>query len=335
MSEGAEVIDHGGGLKEARLHRGGLSLSLLNIGAATRDLRVMHRGRQLPVVLGYRDPHAYLTNPYYLGVIAGRVAGRIGGARFLLDGQEVRLPANEGPNLLHGGAGGLSHRFWQIEEAGEAAVRLTYVSPDGENGFPGRVEFGLGVSLGDRTVTYSMSAAPDRPTPINLAQHNYYNLAGGGDIWSHRLTSPAGSYLPLDAAGIPTGTVDDAAGTRYDFRQGRALAEMDPQREGTDINICFEAGPAPVLPVAALDGPNGLRMQVYSDQPGAQIYTAAGLKAHDGALPGQSLKLFAGVCIEPQGYPDAVNNPQFPPVIVTPDQPYRQELRLEFSEVPE
>lgn len=326
------IIDHGGGLQEACLHRGGLSLSLLNFGAATRDLRVIHRGRQLPVVLGYNDPRAYLTNPYYLGVIAGRVANRIGRARFALAGQEFCLPANEGCNMLHGGQGGLSHRFWQMEQSGAAAVHLTCISPEGDNGFPGRVEFRTGVSLGENAVTYSMRAAADRPTPISLAQHNYYNLAGSGDIWSHCLTSPASRYLPLDSEGIPTGAVDDAAGSRYDFRQGRTLAEMDPQREGTDINICFDAGPAPVLPVAALEGPNRLRMQVYSDQPGAQIYTAAGLKAHEGALPGQSLKPFAGICIEPQGYPDAVSNPQFPSVIVTPDQPYRQDLRLEFSE---
>lgn len=335
MSDGTRIIDHGGGLQEACLNRGGLSLSLLNIGAATRDLRVTHRGRQVPVVLGYRDPRAYLTNPYYLGVIAGRVANRIGGARFLLGGQEQRLPANEGSNLLHGGDPGLSHRFWQMEPAGEAAVHLSYVSPHGENGFPGRVAFRIGVSLGENAVIYSMRATADRPSPVSLAQHNYFNLAGGGDIWTHLLNSPAGRYLPLDGAGIPTGSVDDAAGTRYDFRQGRTLAEMDPQREGTDINICFDAEPAPVLPAASLQAPNGLRMAVYSDQPGAQIYTAAGLEAHDGALPGQSLKPFAGICIEPQGYPDAVNNPQFPSVLVTPDWPYKQDLRLEFSAAPE
>lgn len=335
MSDGVRIIGQGGGLQEACLTKGGLSLSLLNIGAATRDLRVAHRGRQVPVVLGYQDPRAYLENPFYMGVIAGRVAGRIRGARFTLDGHAVRLPANEGRNMLHGGTGGMSHHLWQMEAAGEAAADLTYVSPDGENGFPGRVVFRMRVSLGESTVTYSMRATTDRPTPVNLAQHSYYNLTGGGDILSHRLTSPARRYLPLDAERVPTGTVDDVSGTRYDFRRGKTLGELDPRREGTDINICFDAGPAPVLPVASLDGPNGLRMQVFSDQPGAQIYTAAHLAAHDGALPGQSLAPFAGVCIEPQGYPDAVNQPGFPSVIITPDKPYRQELRLEFSEVPE
>lgn len=335
MSDRTRIIDHGGGLQEARLIKGGLSLSLLNFGAATRDLRVAHRGRKVPVVLGYQDPCAYLDNPFYLGAIAGRVANRISGARFSLEERAVLLPANEGRNLLHGGANGLSHRFWQMEAAGEAAVSLFYRSPHGENGFPGEVTFRLCVSLGENTVIYSMQAEADRPTPVSLAQHNYYNLVGGGDICAHRLTSAASRYLPVDAEGLPTGAVGDVAGTRFDFRPGETLADLDPQQRGVDINICFDAGPAPVLPVAALEGPNGLRMRVFSDQPGAQIYTAKHLAAHDGALAGQTLTPFAGVCIEPQGYPDAVNNAQFPSVIISPDQPYRQELRLEFSEVPE
>ena len=295
----SQIIEHGlhdgHMLKEARLKTAELSLSILNFGAATRDLRYTVSGADRPLVLGYENPSDYLVNPAYMGVIAGRLAGRTKDARFVLEGQEVVLDANEGNNHLHGGGQGLSHVFWDLHLLDSATAQLTYTSPDGENGYPGTAKFTVAVNLTDSTLTYDMRAEVDRPTPISLAQHNYYNLAGGAEaIWDHRLQVDADRVLLLDATNVPSGESEAISGSRM--------------------------------------APDGLRMRVFSDQPGAQFYTAGGMGVQAGALPGQKLGPSQGICIEPQGFPNAVNCPNFPSVIATPDTPYRQTLRLEFDQ---
>lgn len=330
----AQIVDHGlhqgHMLKEARLHSAGLSLSLLNFGAVTRDLRLLQGNR--PLILGFEDPAAYLYNPGYLGVIAGRVAGRIKNARFALDGQSHQLDANEGDTLLHGGAQGLSHVFWEIELLSDASARLRYHSPEGEAGFPGVVDVSLTVTLDGLAVIYDMRAEVGAATPISLAQHNYYNLAGGAQpIRDHRLQVDASSFLVLDNANVPTGEIAALDGSHHDLRLGRSFSDVDPGHRGSDVALVFDTCRDPQLPVATLTAPDGLQMRIVSDQPCAQIYTAATLPEQLGALPGQRIGPAMGVCFEPQGFPNAVNLPQFPSVIATPDKPYRQRLRLEFG----
>ncbi|WP_420004531.1 aldose epimerase family protein [Arenibacterium sp. LLYu02] len=332
----AQIVNHGlhAGqmLKEACLSNGSLRLSLLNVGAATRDLRLFHKGEERPLVLGYADPVAYLENPAYFGVIAGRVAGRIKNACFELDGALIRLEANENGNLLHGGAKGLSHVLWDITALSETQARLTYHSPAGENGFPADVEFAVTVSLDGLAVVYDMTAKVSAPTPISLAQHNYYNLAGGAaPIWDHRLQVDAMGYLVLDDTNVPNGQIADLCGTRYDMRLGRSLGALDPEHLGSDINLVFDPERVQGLPVATITAPDGLQMAVTTDQPGAQVYTAGWLTQQSGGLPGQEIGPAMGLCFEPQGFPNAVNLPQFPSVMVTPDKPYRQTLRLDFG----
>lgn len=332
----AQIVNHGLHqghiLKEVCLRNDRLSLSLLNFGAVTRDLRLHDQGENRSLVLGFRNPADYLTNPGYMGVIAGRVAGRIKNARFALDGQMVRLAENEGGNQLHGGPAGLSHVLWGIEPLTSASARLTYHSPEGENGYPGAVDFTVTVTLDEFSVEYEMIASVSQPTPISLAQHSYYNLSGGQQaIWDHRLQVDATGYLVLDDTNVPNGTIADLSDTGFDFRLGRSFGELDPEHQGCDINLVFDTDRTQALPAAKLTAPDGLQMTVTTDQPGAQIYTAGGLPTQPEGHSGQMLGPAMGVCFEPQGFPNAVNQPDFPSVIVSPDVPYVQKLRLDFG----
>jgi len=322
-------------LMQAQLADGDVRLSLLNLGAITQGWWVPCGGASVPVVLGYEAPGAYLNDDAYLGAIVGRVANRTSGGRLVIDDRIFQLSQNEGQTHLHGGTRGLARRLWDIEADSAAnAVRFSYRSANGEEGYPGNVDFKVTVALKGACVTYDMAATTDRPTPVNLAQHNYYNLMGGGEIWGHRLTCIADRRTPADGRGLPTGEILPVAGSRYDFRDLTALGAMDPGREGADINLMFPESRDPADPVAQLVAPNGLRLRLWSDQPGAQLYTAQHLTARPGGWADKSLWPFHGICIEPQAPPDALNQPGFPSILIDPDRPYRQHLSVEITEVP-
>ncbi|UTS82539.1 aldose epimerase family protein [Phaeobacter piscinae] len=309
-----------------------LRLRVLNFGAVTARLDLRVGDVWVPMVLGYHDIVSYLGDPFYLGAIVGRVANRVGGAGFDLAGRRVALDANEGGNQLHGGTAGLGRVFWEIQQVADDAAELRYTSADGENGYPGCAEFLLRITVSGTGVSYDMSASVDQTTPINLAQHNYYTLGVTGDIWGHRLRCPSNAYLPLRPDGVPTGAIAPVAGTSLDFTDGQSFATLDPLRLGTDTHVIFAKGADSHMPeIARLTAPNGVAMRVFSDQPGAQIYTATHLNSAVAAQGGQQLAPFAAVCIEPQGFPDAVNQPDFPSVMVHPGRPYHQRLSLNFS----
>ncbi len=320
-------------IREITLQDGGHRVSLLNYGARMRGWWVPLAGGAVPVVLGHDDPAAYLADPLFLGATIGRVANRIGGARFALDGQEVRLAANEGENQLHGGATGLHNRLWDVvEQSTDRSVCFSTVLPDGDEGYPGEARISARFTLDAPRVVIELQAEVSRPCPISLTNHNYYNLMGGGPIWDHVLQVPATGYTPVDAALIPTGQVLPVDGTRYDYRQGARLADMDPDHHGSDINLALDPARAADAPMVSLSAPNGLTLSMWSDAPGLQLYTGAGIAAALGAHPGQSFAPFHALCLEPQGFPDAANHPGFPSVIVTPDQPYRHRITIQISE---
>ncbi len=306
------------------LSDGNVSVALLSLGCITQDWQVPLNGELVPVLLGYRDPKAYHNNPAFLGVIVGRLANRIAGATFTLEGQSYALPANDGPNHLHGGPGGLASRFWQVDRDGTGRARFRYYSPDGEGGYPGAIEFELRVTLQGHTLTYDMRAMPDRPTPISMAQHNYYALTGGITDDQH-LTIAADAYTPVNAELIPTGQIAPLTGQSFDFRSGRTLGMADPERAGLDHNYVLNRTDGPAVTLRA---PNGLTLKLHTDQPGLQLFTAAQMGRFAEPLPGQVHAPFSGVCFEPQGFPNAVNTPAFPSVIATPDAPYRQMLSV-------
>lgn len=314
------------------LTEGDQSVALLSLGGCTQDWRISRDASTQPVVLGYDDPASYVQNPFWFGAIAGRVANRIGGGGFTLDGRFYPLITGEDGLVLHGGPVGLARRMFTMElDSAANAVRLRYRSPDGEEGFPATLDITYDIQLKDGFLRYKMGAVPDRATPVALAQHNYYNLAGHGTIWDHHVTVLADQYTPKLPNNLPNGEILPVDRTR-DFRFGATVAEADRQREGQDANLIFAKGIDRTDPVATVRAPNGLNLQIWSDQPAVQYYTGVGIAPTRGGLDGRSYDAFSGLCLEPQNYPNAVNTLHFPSPIYTPEMPYRQELTLRLSE---
>lgn len=301
----------------AVLRDGDMQVSLLGYGAITQGWWYKNR----PLILGYDDPTAYLTDRNYVGAIVGRIANRIGGAGFDLDGTHYKLTANEGRNTLHGGPDGLSQQYWHLEKVSPSEAVLEFHSQDGEGGFPGDVRFEVRVKLNCPRLVYSISAWPDRPTPISIAQHNYYTLGSADGVPAYKLKLASDRFLELDDQGIPWGRVAEANKGRLDFTSPRLIetASMD-----IDHYFLFQEGGHAGDPVAELSAPSGLTLTVFSDQPGAQVYSGAHLS--------DPFFSRAGLCIEPSGYPNAPNVGTFPSAICGPYSPYSQTLALEISE---
>jgi aldose 1-epimerase len=327
---------HGSGfdaVEEAVLENAETTVSILNVGCATRDWRVAHDGARTPVVLGYDDPRAYLSSrSRFFGAIAGRVANRTAGGVFTLDGRRYRLHRNNGPHHLHGGRRSLGHRRWRMETDGAStALRLRYDSPAGEEGYPHRVRFELRITLAGRALIYDMRGDPDGPTPINLAQHSYYHLGGGGPIWDHAVKLAATAWTPVDDTLAPTGEIRPLDGGRMDFRRMRRIGEADPDREGFDHNYVLDRARPADAPAVEATAPNGLCLRLWTDQPGLQFYTGGMLSRITGGLDGRAYDRFGGVCFEPQGFPNSLNEPGFPSIMASPAAPYRQRLTVEIA----
>ncbi|MEO0912459.1 MAG: aldose epimerase family protein [Pseudomonadota bacterium] len=320
-------------VREAVLESADARIAILNYGCVVRDWRVEAAGRAVPCVLGFEEFAPYPEHSKSFGIIAGRVANRIRGGRFSLGGEEFQLAANEGENTLHGGPEGLGKRLWEMEADGPSGVVLRYRSPHGEMGFPGNVDFEVRFELVGPELICEMRGQPDRPTPINLAQHSYYNLDGRGDVVDHVLEIAADQYTPVDAELLPTGGVLPVGGTHMDFRTPVQIGERDLEGAGIDLNLVLNAeGRKPDVPVATLwSEETELELTLFSDQPGLQLFNAPkmaiAVPGHDGAEYGA----FGGVCLEAQGFPDAVNRPEFPSVIATPDAPYYQRLGVRIA----
>jgi aldose 1-epimerase len=315
----------------------GMSAKIMTYGAILTELRVPDRHRVATnVVLGADTLEQYLKGFRAPAAIIGRVANRIAGARFTLDGAEYKLSANDGPNHIHGV---FDRRVWQAEALppaeGRAAVQLTYLSKDGEEGYPGNVTVKLTYTLTDANeLRLDYEAATDRATPINLTSHAYFNLAGGGDVLDHELWLAAARYTPADDALIPTGQIAIVEGTSLDFttptRIGARIAQLYPKPGGYDHNFVLDGEsrqPATVLsgnskPLALAarvrEPLSGRVMEVRTTEPGVQLYTGNHLK-------------HAALCLETQHYPDSVNHPAFPSVILRPGQTFSSTTTFTFS----
>ncbi|MGO8930032.1 MAG: aldose epimerase family protein [Limisphaerales bacterium] len=315
----------------------GLSAKIMTYGAILTELRVPDRhGVATNVVLGADTFEQYLKGFRAPAAIIGRVANRIAGARFTLDGVEYRLAANDGPNHIHGV---FDKRVWQAKALppteGRAAVRLTYLSKDGEEGYPGNVTVELTYTLtDDNELRLDYEAATDRATPINLTSHAYFNLAGGGDVLDHELWLAATRYTPTDDALIPTGQIATVKGTPLDFttptRIGARIAQLYPKPGGYDHNFVLDGEPRqraaippgsgnPLVLAARVREPlSGRVMEVRTTEPGVQLYTGNHLK-------------HAALCLETQHYPDSVNHPGFPSTILRPGQTFSSTTTFTFS----
>lgn len=318
--------------------RGPFRAQLLTLGATLRRLEVPDRnGRVANIVLGCRDLEDYARVARFYGSVVGRYANRIGGARFVLDGTEHRLPANDGPNTLHGGAPGFDQRDWVLADADATSARFTLFSPDGENGFPGNLRVEALYRMEEDGLAITLSAQTDAPTVVNLTHHAYFNLGGedsGRSILDHRLRIAAARMTPVDQTLIPTGELAEVAGTPFDFRApkaiGRDIGAEDAQLSrglGYDHNWVIDT---PGHVATLYDPASGRVLDLHSDQPGLQFYSGNHLA--DGP-PGTSGGLYAaraGLCLEPQRFPDSPNQPAFPSARLDPGQRYEHRMAFRF-----
>ncbi|GHJ37883.1 aldose epimerase family protein [Streptomyces sp. TS71-3] len=306
------------------LERAGVRVRVLTYGAIVQSVRVPDRdGHGAEVVLGFEDLDGYLehASPYF-GALVGRYANRIGGARFTLDGTVHRLPANEGRNILHGGDGGFDKRVWDAAPVPHG-VRLSRVSPDGEEGFPGRLEVSATYTLDESgALRIAYEAVTDAPTVLNLANHAYWNLGGAdsGTAGGHELRIAASRITPVDAEHIPTGELAAVEGTRFDFREARKTGA------GYDHNFVLDKGVTErAEPVAELFDPaSGRVLTVATTEPGVQLYTGDHI-GHGSFGP------TAGTALETQHFPDGPNQPGFPGTVLRPGAVFRSETVYGFS----
>jgi aldose 1-epimerase len=325
----------------------GLEARVIAYGASLQSLSVPDRdGHFANIALGYASFKDYLDQPQYFGATVGRYANRIAKGRFALDGKTYQVPVNNGPNSLHGGTRGFDKVLWTVDavnhDTDKASVTLTYVSPDGDMGYPGKLEVSAVYTLDDKDrLSIEYRATTDRPTIVNLSNHAYWNLSGegSGSVMDERLTIPGDAYLPVDAGSIPTGEIRKVAGTPFDFRQakpiGRDIRTNDPQLlngHGYDHNwvISREAAAAPRMVARVEDPKSGRVLTLSSAQPGLQFYSGNFL---DGTIKGKGgavYNLRNGLCLETQHFPDSPNHPNFPTTILKPGDRYSSQTVFTF-----
>jgi aldose 1-epimerase len=320
----------------------GVAVELIEIGAAISRIQAPDRdGNVADVTLGFEDVEAYLENPSYFGCAVGRVANRIAGAKFELDGETYELAANDGPNALHGGPGGYCKVLWtgeSVPSAEGAAVRFTYTSPDGEEGYPGTLEAAVTYTLdAEGALRLDYEATTDAPTPVNLTNHSYFNLAGAGSgtILDQELQLRASRYTPVDETLIPTGELAPVADTPFDFTTptaiGARIEAVGGNPVGYDHNYVLDAeGGGLELAARVHDPASGRVMEVLTTEPGIQFYSGNFL---DGSLTGRggAYPQYAALCLETQHFPDSIHQPDFPSVVLRPGETFSSTTVYRFS----
>jgi aldose 1-epimerase len=317
----------------------GMTVKVINYGATVTHLTAPGRdGTMADVVLGFDSLSGYLRsdNPYF-GCIAGRYANRIAGAKFDLDGKTYALAANNNGNSLHGGVKGFDKAVWDASPLSSGdGVKFTYHSADGEEGYPGNLHAEVTYTLTtDNALKIEYSATTDKPTPVNLTHHGYFNLSGGREpnILGHELTLRADRYTEVDERLIPTGRLPEVIGTPMDFRTPMAIgARIGAVSGGYDHNWVLTNPGISSTPCATLYDPaSGRLMEVYTTEPGIQFYAGNFL---DWTLPGKGGNVYpkhAGLCLEAQHFPDSPHRPTFPTTILRPGGTYRQTTIYKFS----
>lgn len=329
----------------------GMRMRVTNYGGIITSLHAPGQNGMEDVVLGFDSLEAYTNETYesanpYFGAIIGRYGNRIDEAQFTLDGQTYTLQANNGPNHLHGGEPGFDEVVWSaepFETADSVGVVLTYTSPDGEEGYPGRLDTKVTYALtNDNEVALTYQATTTKATPVNLTQHSYFNLDGAGDetILDHELMIDADTFTPVDSTLIPTGQFRSVAGTPFDFQEPTPIgARIDADNRqlniagGYDHNFVLSRQESDSLRLAArVYGPDsGRLMEVFTTEPGLQFYSGNFL---DGSLVGKSgtpYQQHAGFALETQHFPDSPNQPNFPSTILRPDEAYTTRTVYRFS----
>jgi aldose 1-epimerase len=328
-------------------NKNGMEADIINYGGALVSLYVPDRaGRLADVVLGYDDLDGYVKDRAFLGVLVGRYANRIAHGKFTLNGNTYTVSKNDGENSLHGGVKGFSKRVWTAKDAsgaGGAALELTYVSKDGEEGYPGTLNVKVVYTLTDQNeLKIDYTATSDKDTVVNLTQHSYFNLAGqgNGDILGHELLLSADRFTPIEQTLIPTGELRPVGGTPFDFTKATVIGariEQDDQQlrfgHGYDHNWVLRHSGTQGLSLAAevYAVATGRVLQVLTTEPGIQFYSGNFL---DGSIRGKEGKVYKhryGFCLETQHFPDSPNHPSFPSTELKPGQQYRSTTVYKFS----
>jgi aldose 1-epimerase len=324
----------------------GMEVRTIPYGAIIVSIKVPDRNRRFEdVVLGFDKLDDYVTRRTFFGAVVGRYGNRIANGRFTLDGKAYQLATNNGPNHLHGGVKGFDKLLWNAESFdrdGNSGVVYTLTSPDGDEGYPGTLKVRITYTLTTASeLSVEYDATTDQPTPINLTQHSFFNLAGegGGDILGHRLTIEADRFTPVDKTLIPTGELAPVAGTPFDFRQAtpigaRIAADHEQLRNGTgyDHNWVLNRTQAGLVPAAHLEDPaSGRTLDVSTTEPGMQFYSGNFL---DGTVTGKSGHVYKqrdGLCLETQHFPDSPNHSNFPSPILRPGERYQSKTVFAFA----
>ena len=324
------------------INKNGASVMLTERGAGIVSIVVPDRnGVMGDVVLGYRDEESYLGDGPCAGKIPGRFANRIAGGCFTLDGREYQLVKNNPDYQLHGGPDGFSNRLWKATQTSDTRVTFTLDSPDGDQGYPGAMHVEATYTWGDdNALTLEIKATADKPTVVNLTNHTYWNLDGedSGSIFDHVLRINASRWLVTSEALIPTGELASVEGTPMDFRTAKPIgrdikADFPALHYGKGYDNCWVLDGQPGLKLAAelSSETSGRHLEIWTDQPAAQVYTGNWLDGSPVSKSGRSYRDYDGVAIECQGFPDAPNHPDFPSCVLRPGETYSRTIIFKLN----
>lgn len=323
----------------------GCEVAITNYGAKIVSLMVPDKeGKMVDVVLGHNSIDEYLSSeePYF-GAVCGRTANRVANGKFTLDGKEYHLAVNNGPNSLHGGIKGFNSQVWDVKKLAGNSIELFYLSADGEEGFPGNLSVTVTYTLtDDNSLDICYKAVTDKPTILNLTNHSYFNLSGQGDpsVNDHLLVLHADYYLPTDDTAIPYGKPEAVKGTPFDFTSPRAIGErIDDDFEqlhfgkGYDHTYLLNKSVDNEYASAGycLSPKTGIRMEIVTSEPGLQLYTGNWMTGNFEGKLGKRYPARSAVCFETQHYPDSINKPDYPPVVLRPGQTFESKTSYRFS----
>ncbi|XP_062852223.1 aldose 1-epimerase [Trichomycterus rosablanca] len=320
------------------LRSSSVSVEIISLGCVITSIKTADRnGQSSDIVLGFDDLECYLTNSRYFGAVVGRVANRIAKGQFVIDGKVYNLANNNGPNALHGGLRGFDKAVWTCGPVPDG-VRLSHISPDGDEGYPGNLKVSVIYKLEENTLSVEYCAQTDKTTPINLTNHSYFNLAGQGapDIYDHQVSITADAYLPVNDTMIPTGEIKPVDNTLFDLHKPIALGSRLKELPGPgfDHNFCLRFPEQPKLEIKCArveHHGSGRVLEVSTTQPGVQFYTSNFLDGTIKGKGGASYPKHSAFCLETQNWPDAVNQTQFPDALLRPREEYNHITRFTFS----
>jgi aldose 1-epimerase len=324
------------------LKNGKTAVKVMTYGAIVTEIDTPDRdGKEGDIVLGFDNLEGYLGKHPYFGATVGRVANRIAKAKFTLNGKDYTLAQNDGPNTLHGGLKGFDKVVWKAEEVKSPdgpSVKMSYRSPDGEEGYPGNLDVSVTFTVTDENeLRIEYTATTDKATPINLSNHSYFNLGGrtSESILGHELMLEASRYTPVDSTLIPTGEIAPVAGTPLDFTKptaiGARIDQLKGEPKGYDHNFVLDSGTSVVLAARAYDPKTGRVLEMLTTEPGVQFYSGNFLDGTNVGKDGIAYRKHHGFCLEAQHYPDSINHPNFPNAVLEPGATYRQKTIYRFS----